>query len=113
DLVRDELFRHVYVHYDDAAVEHLFTVVTGLDSMIVGEPQILGQVRQSLEWGQSAGTIGTSLNALFQQALRIGKRAHAETGIDRVGASVVDAGLAAADRIDQGPAIGDRETTFL
>lgn len=100
DLARDELIRHVYVHYDDAAVEHLFTVVTGLDSMIVGEPQILGQVRQSLEWGQSAGTIGTSLNALFQQALRIGKRAHAETGIDRVGASVVDAGLSTAARMD-------------
>lgn len=111
DLARDELIRHVYVHYDDAAVEHLFTVVAGLDSMIVGEPQILGQVRQSLEWGQHAGTIGTSLNALFQQALRIGKRAHAETGIDRVGASVVDAGLKTAARM--GPLIEASETRFL
>lgn len=107
-LDREELVRHLYIHFDDAAVEHLFTVASGLDSMIVGEPQILGQVRQALTWAQREDTIGTNLNALFQQALRIGKRAHAETGIDRLGASIVDAGLAAA-----GAVIGKPATTFL
>src|SRR5699024_5663416 len=73
----------------------------------------LGQVRRSLESGQDAGTIGTCLNALFQQALRIGKRGHAETGIDRVGASVVDAALDAAGCIADGPDIGAPDTRFV
>lgn len=108
EMERDELVQHMYIHFDDAAVEHLFAVAVGLDSMVVGETQVLGQVRQALTCGQDQDTIGTSLNALFQQALRIGKRAHAETGIDRLGASVVDAGLSEA-----GSVIGAPHTRFL
>ena len=74
---------HLYVHYDDGAVSHLFQVAAGLDSMVVGEGQILGQTREALRLGQELGTVGPALNVLFQQALRVGKRVHAETDIDR------------------------------
>ncbi|EFQ82246.1 glutamyl-tRNA reductase [Aeromicrobium marinum DSM 15272] len=99
-LDRDELVQHLYVHYDDAAVAHLFGVAAGMDSMILGESQILGQVRQSLQTAQAESTVGTALNTLFQQALRIGKRGHAETGIDRLAPSVVTAALDAAGTPD-------------
>jgi glutamyl-tRNA reductase len=80
---------HLYVHYDDGAVAHLFHVASGLDSMVVGESQILGQTREALRAGQEAGSVGPALNSLFQQALRVGKRSHAETDIDRAGPSLV------------------------
>lgn len=63
--------------------------------MVVGESQILGQVKETLRVGQDNETIGTDLNALFQHALRVGKRARTETGIDSAGRSVVSAGLEA------------------
>ncbi|MET3961396.1 glutamyl-tRNA reductase [Marmoricola sp. OAE513] len=87
---------HLYVHYDDGAVSHLFHVASGLDSMVVGESQILGQAREALRLGQEAGTVGPALNSLFQQALRVGKRSHAETDIDRAGASLVSSALGRA-----------------
>lgn len=92
-LPREDLVPHLYVHYDDAAVAHLFGVAAGLDSMILGESQILGQVRLALQSAQAESTVGSALNTLFQQALRIGKRGHAETGIDRLAPSVVTAAL--------------------
>ena len=85
---------HLYVHYDDGAVAHLFHVAAGLDSMVVGEAQILGQTRDALRVGQELGTVGPALNSLFQQALRVGKRAHAETDIDHAAPSMVSAALA-------------------
>ncbi len=94
--VPDEVLEHLYVHYDDGAVSHLFHVAAGLDSMVLGESQILGQAREALRVGQDAATVGPSLNALFQQALRVGKRSHAETDIDRVAPSLVTAALAKA-----------------
>ncbi|GGF45299.1 glutamyl-tRNA reductase [Marmoricola endophyticus] len=84
---------HLYVHYDDGAVSHLLQVASGLDSMAVGESQILGQVRDVLRQGQEGGTVGASLNLLFQQALRVGKRSHAETDIDRYAPSLVTASM--------------------
>ena len=90
-----DLAEHLYVHFEEGAVAHLFQVAVGLDSMVVGESQILGQVKESLRVGQDLETIGTGLNALFQHALRVGKRARAETGIDAAGRSVVSAGLEA------------------
>jgi glutamyl-tRNA reductase len=86
---RDEITPHLYVHYDEGAVAHAFSVAAGLDSMVVGESQVLGQVREALRTAQDAGVIGPSLNALFQHALRVGKRAHAETDIDRAAPSMV------------------------
>jgi glutamyl-tRNA reductase len=86
---RDEITPHLYVHYDEGAVAHAFSVAAGLDSMVVGESQVLGQVREGLRSAQDAGVVGPSLNALFQHALRVGKRAHAETDIDRAAPSMV------------------------
>lgn len=92
----EEFLPHLYVHYDDGAVAHLFNVASGLDSMVVGESQILGQAREALRAGQEGGTVGPSLNLLFQQALRVGKRSHAETDIDRFAPSLVTASLTTA-----------------
>ena len=89
----DEVIPHLYVHYDDGAVSHLFQVAAGLDSMVVGEGQILGQTREALRLGQELGTVGPALNLLFQQALRVGKRARTETDIDRTAPSLVSAAL--------------------
>ena len=89
----EALLPHLYVHYDDAAVSHLFQVAAGLDSMAVGEGQILGQTRDALRLGQELGTVGPALNVLFQQALRVGKRTRAETDIDRVAPTLVSAAL--------------------
>jgi glutamyl-tRNA reductase len=89
----EALVPHLYVHYDDGAVSHLFNVASGLDSMVVGEGQILGQTREALRLGQELGSVGPALNVLFQQALRVGKRSHAETDIDRAAPSLVTAAL--------------------
>jgi glutamyl-tRNA reductase len=89
----DELTPYLYVHYEDRAVHHLFSVACGLDSMVVGEGQILGQIKDSLARAQELHTAGRLINDLFQQALRVGKRAHSETGIDRAGQSLVTFGL--------------------
>ncbi|MFH9352687.1 glutamyl-tRNA reductase [Kitasatospora sp. NPDC017646] len=89
----EELTSHLYVHYEDRAVHHLFSVACGLDSMVVGEGQILGQLRDALAKAQEEHTAGRDLNELFQQALRVGKRAHSETGIDKAGQSLVTFGL--------------------
>ncbi|HET9422274.1 MAG TPA: glutamyl-tRNA reductase [Nocardioides sp.] len=94
----EAMLPHLYVHYDDGAVSHLFQVAAGLDSMAVGEGQILGQTREALRLGQEMGTVGPALNVLFQQALRVGKRSRAETGIDQVAPSLVSAAL---DRSDE------------
>jgi len=92
-----ELAGHLYVHYDEAAVLHSFKVSSGLDSMVVGESQILGQLRDAYHAASEADTAGRLLHELMQQALRVGKRAHAETGIDRAGQSVVTAALDVAE----------------
>lgn len=89
----DEITPYLYVHYEDRAVHHLFSVACGLDSMVVGEGQILGQIKDALARAQEMHTAGRLLNDLFQQSLRVGKRAHSETGIDRAGQSLVTFGL--------------------
>jgi glutamyl-tRNA reductase len=94
----DELSRHLYVHYEERAVQHVFAVACGLESMVVGEGQILGQLRKAFRLGQDEGTLGRDLHDVLQQALRVGKRAHAETGIDQAGASLVSVGLEVAQR---------------
>ena len=93
DEAPEDVVPHLYVHYDDGAVSHLFHVAAGLDSMVVGEGQILGQTREALRVGQEYGTIGPALNTLFQQALRVGKRVHAETDIDKAAPSLVSVAL--------------------
>jgi glutamyl-tRNA reductase len=102
DLRVEDVLPHLFVHYDDGAVSHLFQVASGLDSMAVGEGQILGQTRAALQLGQELGTVGPALNTLFQQALRVGKRSHAETDIDKAAPSLVTAALERASA-----AVGD------
>jgi glutamyl-tRNA reductase len=88
-----ELTASLYVHYEDRAVQHLLAVSSGLESMVVGEDQILGQVRTALKVAGDHGTLGRSLRDLGRLALRTGKRARAETGIDRLGLSLVSVGI--------------------
>jgi glutamyl-tRNA reductase len=107
DEAPEDVVPHLYVHYDDGAVSHLFHVASGLDSMVVGEGQILGQVREALRVGQEAGTLGPALNVLFQQALRVGKRVHAETDIDHAAPSLVGLALDRA-AAEVGPVAGKR-----
>ncbi|WP_131771044.1 glutamyl-tRNA reductase [Candidatus Protofrankia californiensis] len=88
-----DLAPHLYVHHEARAVGHLFSVVCGLDSMLVGETQILGQVRSALRAAQAEASVGAALEGLFQTALRVGKRAHSETAIGTAGASIVSVGV--------------------
>ncbi|MEU4317071.1 glutamyl-tRNA reductase [Nocardia sp. NPDC024068] len=99
-LPMPELTRHAYVRYSEAAAEHLFAVASGLDSMVVGEQQVLSQIRSAYTTADAQQAVGRTLHELSQQALRVGKRVHSETGIDRAGASVVSVAL-------------DRATTVL
>ena len=77
------------VFFDEGAVAHTFSVASGLDSLVVGESQILGQVKSALTLSQTHETVGTVLNSLFQQAIRVGKRVHTESGIGAAGRSLV------------------------
>ena len=92
----DELAKHLYVHWEGQAVLHLFRVASGLDSMVVGESQVLGQLRRAYGEARDGGSAGRVLHELFQQALKVGKRAHSETGIDAAGQSLVTVGLGQA-----------------
>jgi glutamyl-tRNA reductase len=97
-----DLYEHLYVHYAAAAAEHLFRVSAGLDSMVVGESQILGQVRTAYNTARATGTAGRTLHELFQRALRVGKKVHAETGLDAAGGSVVSEALSDAAAVLDG-----------
>lgn len=92
-LAVSDLSEHLYVHFAEAAAEHMFSVASGLDSMVVGESQILGQLRSAYGLSSDVGSVGTVLHDLAQTALRVGKRVHSETGIDSAGASVVSVAL--------------------
>ena len=88
-----ELTPHLYVHYEERAVSHLLAVAAGLDSMVVGEDQILGQVRSAVKLAAEQGTAGRALGELGRLALRSGKRARAETAIGRAGLSLLSAAV--------------------
>jgi glutamyl-tRNA reductase len=98
-----ELGDYLYVHFDEAAADHLLQVAAGLDSMVIGESQILGQLRVAYAAGTRAGTVGKVLHEASQTALRVGKRVHTETSIDRAGASVVSVALQQAAEVLGGP----------
>jgi glutamyl-tRNA reductase len=93
----EELAPYVTVHYEDQAVAHLFSVAAGLDSMVVGETQVLGQLRAAYGLARDEHTVGRALHPVAQRALRVGKRVHAETGIDKAGASLVTVALDRAE----------------
>ena len=89
DVDIDTLRGYLYVRYADAAAEHMMVVASGLDSMVVGEQQIIGQVRTAYQEATEKGTVGPALHRLAQTALHTGKRVHSETDIDDAGASMV------------------------
>jgi glutamyl-tRNA reductase len=105
-----ELTKYAYVRYAEAAAEHLFAVASGLDSMVVGEQQIIGQIRAAYAAADADRAAGRTLHELVQQALRVGKRVHAETGIDAAGASVVSVALDRAAQVLAGPLAGRSAT---
>ncbi len=112
-LSMGDLTRHAYVRYSDAAVEHLFTVASGLDSAVIGEQQVLGQVRRAYASAESNRSVGRVLHDLVQRALAVGKRVHAETTIDSAGASVVSVALdVAADRLGRDTLTGRTATVI-
>jgi glutamyl-tRNA reductase len=109
-----ELTSSLYVHYEDRAVQHLLAVSSGLESMVVGEDQILGQVRTALKVAGDHGTLGRSLRDLGRLALRTGKRARAETGIDRLGLSLVSVGIElAAPHLGDASAAGEDQEKLV
>jgi glutamyl-tRNA reductase len=93
----NDLTKYAYVRYAEAAVEHLFAVASGLDSAVIGEQQVLGQVRRAYAAAEANHTVGRTLHELSQRALSVGKRVHSETGIDAAGASVVSVALGMAE----------------
>ena len=94
----NDLTKYAYVRYSEAAVEHLFAVASGLDSAVIGEHQVLGQVRRAYATAEANRTVGRVLHELAQRALAVGKRVHSETAIDAAGASVVSVALGMAGR---------------
>src|SRR6267378_797346 len=89
----------LYHHYDQEAVRHLFRVAAGLDSMLLGEAEILGQVREAYRFAHEQGATGPVLNRLFQGALEVGKRVRTETELGTRPMSVASAGVKLAERI--------------
>lgn len=94
ELDKDEFSPFLTIAENDGAIEHLYRVSCGLDSMVVGETQILGQVRSSFLLAQQNQTIGTVFNQLFKQAITLAKRAHSET---EIGANAVSVSYAAVE----------------
>jgi len=94
-----DLGQHLYCHAEDVAVRHAFRVAAGLDSMVVGEPQILGQVKQSLRAAEAAGTTGPALQALFQKTFSVAKQVRAETALGEHSVSMAAAALKLAQGV--------------
>ena len=93
----EEFADPLYSHYEDHAAEHLLSVAAGIDSMVLGEPQILSQVRAAFRRAEAEGAAGPALGALFRQAVRTGRRARTETAIGASPAAFVDAGARLAE----------------
>jgi glutamyl-tRNA reductase len=92
EVAPDDFAEALYAHYEDDAAEHLFSVAAGIDSMVVGEPQIHAQVRQALNDARKEDAAGAALSTLFREALRVGRRARRETAIGASPAAFVEAG---------------------
>lgn len=98
-LSADEITPHLYSQFDDDAVVHLFEVAAGIDSAVLGETEIVGQVRDAWDFAMKQGTSRSTLNLLFRYALESGKRARTETGISHSTASVAHAAVEMAEEI--------------
>jgi glutamyl-tRNA reductase len=98
-LAPEDIGGRAYDYFDDRAAAHLFAVTAGLDSMLVGEREIAGQIKQAFTEAQALGAVGRLLGSLFQQALRAGRRVRAETGIEQGVSSMVGVALDAAAHV--------------
>jgi glutamyl-tRNA reductase len=98
-LASEDVTPHLFSQHDEAAVAHLFGVASGLDSAVIGESEIIGQVRDAWETAMAQGVARSSLNLLFRHALETGKRARTETAIARSTASVSHAAVEMAEEI--------------
>jgi glutamyl-tRNA reductase len=98
-IPRDAVATHLYSFKDAEAIRHLFRVTASLDSMMVGEPQILGQVKEAYRLAADAGTIGSNLSPLLDRALAVAKRVRSETGISQSAVSVSYAAVELARKI--------------
>ncbi len=94
----EEFSEHLYTYYDDSAVSHLFGVAAGLDSMILGEGEILGQVRDAWQLAEAEGSAGQAMARVFRHAIEVGKRVRTETAIGRRALSVSSAAVGLAER---------------
>ncbi|MGB0893625.1 MAG: glutamyl-tRNA reductase, partial [Parashewanella sp.] len=99
DITREQLEEHSYVYQDVDAIKHLMRVAAGLDSLVLGEPQILGQVKQSFTKAKEAGTVATTLDRLFQNTFSVAKRIRTETEIGSAAVSVAFAAVSMAKHI--------------
>lgn len=99
NLPQEALLPYVYVYHGEAAIKHLFCVASGLDSMIIGEYEILGQVKNALKEAEKMGLLELPLVNLFRHAIRTGRRVRAETGISRNALSVSSAAVGLATRV--------------
>ena len=109
-LASESLAAYLYAHEDDAAVRHLFRVATGLDSLVLGEPQILGQVKEAWQQARAAGSLRTPLDRLFQQSFAVAKRVRTDT---RIGAHPVSVAYAGVRLVRQVFAELNRATVLL
>ncbi len=90
---------YLYNHYDQATAKHMFRVASGLDSMVLGEPQILGQLKQAYQYAAGAGTLGKHLNQLFQHSFNVAKKVRTHTSIGTNPVSVASTGVSLAKQI--------------
>ncbi|WP_106848604.1 glutamyl-tRNA reductase [Blastococcus sp. Marseille-P5729] len=102
DVSSDDLSGYLQVSYDEDAVEHMMRVASGLDSMVVGEPQILGQLRTAYLEAIDRDAVGRRLHALSQHALRVGKRVHSDLGMHEIGRNIASVAVDAARGITGG-----------
>ncbi|HUH95107.1 MAG TPA: glutamyl-tRNA reductase [Casimicrobiaceae bacterium] len=108
---RSSLAPHVYTLLQDQAVPHAFRVASGLDSMVLGEPQILGQMKQAVKSAEAAGSLGLVLNRLFQRTFAVAKEVRTQTDIGSASISMAAAAVKLAERIF--PTIADQRVLFI
>ena len=96
---RDVLWQHAYLREGEDAVRHAMRVACGLDSVVFGETQILGQVREAYQWSLEEGATGSVFNRMFREVIHVGKRAQTETSIGREAVSVSYAAVQLARKV--------------
>ena len=112
-IAPEDFADHLYTYHEEGAVRHLFRVAGGIDSMVVGESEILGQVRRAHQIAVGEGIVGPLLGMAFRRALRVGKRARAETAIGRNPASISSAAVELARRAFDGGTLAGRTVAIV